>query len=255
MYCNCFALWVNAVAPVRVLSENMKTRNALFPGAAMLAFAAVSSDAAVYSSGHADFGVAYEGGVFDFHVHAAGATIDGVDVDDEEYEASEIVTLVPAAATVILPVDFPALGAVAGQNIWVLPEQENPVLPFLGLATEELAPAEWGDITFTLGSVVSPSGAGHFAVWQTGSFGTLLLHMSTADPGPDFFVTQAGTHSHHNYGFSEPGIWEIELTVSGTHVTDGFVSATETFQFQVVPESSVVLLGPLGLLAGMRRRR
>ncbi len=240
---------------MRALFESMKTRNGLFPATAMLALAVMSSDAAVYSSGHADFGVAYEERELHLHFHAEGATIDGVDGDDEEYDASEIVTLVSTAAMVTLTADFPALGAVAGQNVWVLPEQENPVLPFLGLATEELAAAEWGNITFTLGSVTSPSGAGHFAVWQVGSMGALLLHMSTADPGPDLFVMQAGTHSHHNYGFSEPGIWEIELTVSGMHVTDGFKSDTQVFTFQVVPEPSSALLTALGAAVALRRRR
>lgn len=227
--------------------------------AASIAVAALAVSAAeaalVYTSGHADLGVAYEGGELDFHLHAEGATVGGVDVDDGEYAADEVVILVSPAAMLTVPVDFAPLGVAAGETIWVLPETENPVLPFLGLATEELSSGDWGNITFTLGGVTSPSGAGHFALWQTGSFGSILLRMSTADPGEDGVTMLPNTHSHYNYGFTEPGLWEIEMTVSGTHATDGFKSATETFTFQVVPEPSSVLLAGLGATVFLRRRR
>ncbi len=223
---------------------------------ALLAAAMPAGAALIYSTGHADLAVGYEDGAFDFHFHAEGGTIDGVDVDDQEYEAGEIITLVSTAAMVTLASDFPALDAGPGQTVWVLPETENFQLPFLGLATDELSASQWGNITFTVGEVNSPSGTGHFALWQTGSFGDIILHMSTADASANnFFETPADTHSHHNYGFSEPGNWEIELTVSGTHVTDGFKTASETFTFQVVPEPSSALLAAMGALMFLRRRR
>ena len=46
--------------------------------------------------------------------------------------------------------------------------------------------------------------------------------------------------------------WQIEITVSGEHVTDGFQSSTETLVFNVVPEPSAYLLGGLQI-RGMRR--
>jgi surface-anchored protein len=217
--------------------------------------ALASASAAVYSSGHADYGVGYEGGELHFHFHAEGATVDGIEVDDQEYDIPDVITLVSSTAMMTLPIDFPALGASAGQSIWVLPEVQNIDLPFLGLATEELAPADWGNLTFTLGAVTAPGGAGEFAVWQSGSFGELLLRMSTADPGADAITLLPGNHSHYNYGFSKPGIWQVEMTVSGTHVTDGFKSDTQTLTFQVVPEPSAALLGGLGVFGLLVRRR
>ena len=65
----------------------------------------------------------------------------------------------------------------------------------------------------------------------------------------------AGVHDHYNVAFTKAGLWEVGITVSGTHVTDGVVSDSGTFRFNVVPEPSTALLGGLGLLAMFRRRR
>lgn len=211
--------------------------------------------ASVYSGGHADYGVGYEGGSLYFHFHAEGAIVDGIEVDDAEYDIPDIITQVSTDAMMTLPVDFPALAASSGQSIWVLPEIQDSNLPFLGLATEELDPAEWGNLTFTLGSVTPPGGSGEFAVWQSGSFGELLLRMSTADSEADAITILPGNHSHYNFGFTTAGTWQIEMTVSGNHITDGFKSTTETLTFHVVPEPSAALLGGLGVLGLLTRRR
>ncbi|MCW1885581.1 choice-of-anchor M domain-containing protein [Luteolibacter flavescens] len=225
------------------------------PTLAIAALLASPAHSALYTSGHADYGIGYENGDFHFHFHAEGATVDGIERDDEEFDIPDVITVVSSGAMLSLPIDFAPLGAQTGDIIWVLPEVENMTLPFLGLATEELSTSEWGDITFSLGAVTSPSGNGEFALWQSGSLGDLLLRMSTSDPSADALTLLPGSHAHYNYGFTEAGIWQIEMTVSGTHVTDGFKSATETLTFHVIPEPSVFLLGGLGLAGLVLRRR
>lgn len=220
-----------------------------------VAISTSAAQAALYTDGHADFGAAYEDGAFNFHFHGEGATVDGIERDDEEFAISEITVVASTASMVILPVAFAGLGSSVGDTVWVLPEVQNPALPFLGLATEELSASSWGNITFTLGSVISPSGSGNFALWQSGSFGETLLRMSTADPGLDQVIMQPGAHSHYNWGFTEAGNWQVEFTVSGNHAVDGFVSSTQTLNFQVIPEPSAVVLGGMGLLAAVSRRR
>lgn len=219
------------------------------------AFAGWSS-AALYTDGHGDFGLAYENGNLHFHFHAGGATVDGYETDGE-FELADVITVVSTDALMVLPVDMPALGAGSGQSVWVLPQSQNVMLPFLGLATEELPAGQWTDITFTLGTVNSPSGAGHFALWQYDVFGDTIIRMSTADPGVDEVTLGADSHAHHNWGFTEAGIWTIELTASGTHAMDGFKQTTEIITFQVVPEPSAVLVSCASavLLAFRRKRR
>ncbi len=222
--------------------------------------------AANYTAGHGDIGIAYEdegsGPEFHFHYHIGStAIVDGSPVggvDGVEYEPGELVTFVPSSTELLMPT-APALeagtGVAAGGSLWVLPISSMADTPFLGIATEELAADDWvGNIVFTLNSVVSPSGSGHFSVWDSDSFGNPTFHFSTAT-GENTLALPAGVHAHFNYGFSEPGTWTVDLSVTGTHVTDGFMSDSGTFTFQVVPEPSTALLGGLGGLAFCMRRR
>jgi hypothetical protein len=222
--------------------------------------------ALAWTSGHGDIGVEYEGGG-DFHLHLhlgeeEPAFIEGVgEVFDQEYDADEVDITVPAAAEVVLASDVSFLGALAGQSVWLLPQDGDAAAaigaPFVGWGTESLNPADWvGNIEFKLVSVTSPSGNGHFAVWQVDGFGSLTnLAMSTADPGADIVSQAADVHDHYNIAFSETGIWTVEMLVEGTHVTDGFSSGSATYTFNVIPEPSSALLGGLGLLMALRRRR
>ncbi|WP_367873287.1 choice-of-anchor M domain-containing protein [Luteolibacter sp. Populi] len=223
----------------------------------LLSMASAEAAVAYYTSGHADLGVAYEDGAFNFHFHGEGAVIDGVEVGDREYAASDIIIHGGVAATVVLPEGFvlPGLGRSAGDTVWILPWNQEEGLPFLGTASEELNPADWiGGITFTLGNVTSPSGNGEFALWRYTPFGEVAQDLSTVT-GPNSVITSTGSHDHFNWGFTEPGLWEVELTASGQHATDGLISATETFRFQIVPEPSTALLGGLGILGLFARRR
>ena len=221
--------------------------------------------AALYSSGHADIGIAYEnGGAGGFGAHwhfGPDAVVDGSPVGNypqgADFAPDQITAMVPTSQMMTLP-NSPALiagtGVDAGDDIWFLPQGEIPGVPFLGIATEKLDSAEWGDITFSLGAVTSPSGSGNFSLWNTDPFGSPNFHFSTA-LGEDTLTLSTGTHAHFSWGFSEVGIWGVEFIVSGTHVDDGFQSATETFSFNVIPEPTSVLLCGFGAFSFVLRRR
>lgn len=230
---------------------------------------ALSSSAfsAVYSAGHGDIGIAYEDGDFFFHYHlGSSATLDGVPVgnppDGEEFEPSAITVLVPQSTMTTLPNNAAlnnGTGVAPGGSIWILPQVEASGVPFLGFATEELG-SEFGNITFALGAVTSPSGSGNFSLWNNDSFGSPQFQFSTNDSsgtanGNNTFAIPVATHAHYNLGFSETGTWDIEMTVSGTHDVDGFQSSTRNFSFNVVPEPTSALLVSLGSLVLLRRRR
>lgn len=226
-----------------------------------------TSHAALLTTGHADFGVALEDGTdFHFHVHAhEEAVVDGIALaDDEEYDADAITINVPLLTKTTVSSDLAAAGVLSGDDIWILP-QGNPgsdPIPFLGIATEELLPADWSDITFSLGAVTSPTGNGDFSLWQGDGIGGLDFYFSTADAtltenGDNTLLFLPGAEDHYNWGFTEAGNWLVQLTASGTHDTLGFMSDTQTFQFSVVPEPSAyaALCGLLALaLVAVRRR-
>ena len=73
--------------------------------AAMSAFALVSSPinaANLFTAEHGDvWGIGYEDGELEPHVHIEGGVVNGVFVDEEEYHADEIITVVPQSTFVL----------------------------------------------------------------------------------------------------------------------------------------------------------
>jgi hypothetical protein len=220
--------------------------------------------ASTWTTGHGDIGVHYAAGELHLHMHLhAGAVVGGSTLGlGTEFEPGDIYTAVTGVAHLSRPSN-PALnptGVSAGSPIWILPITANPALPFLGWGTEELDSGDWtGDLTFSLVDVLSPSGNGFFSVYTPDGFGGLDFNMSNFDggiTGADFAAQAAGTHNHRFVTFSETGLWEVKLKVSGTHAVDGFIeSGTESFFFQVTPEPSKALFAGMGLSAVFFRRR
>ena len=254
---------------------------------AALAAGVAEADVVEYTDGHADIGLGYEGpGELFLHYHFEGATVDGMTVNDAEFEPEDVYTRVPDSRGFNVDSDagleFTGVmpdGNTSTSDLWILPQGNVSGVPFLGFATEELSAADWvGDLTFALTGVrftpfgTGIPGQGEFSLWQTGPFGGRTPFMSTVDgidPTEDFLSLAPGNHDHFNYGFSEEGQYEIDFTASGTHVMDGFVEDFGTFQFAVgnatpafapapVPEpGSMALIGlaACGLAGGAARRR
>jgi len=173
--------------------------------------------------------------------------------------------------------DYSFLGT-PGAPVWVLPQTQESGIPFLGVSTENKTAQSWSAFnvdspllargiasgTFASNQVTlrleTFSGPGNFFVWSTDSFGT---------PLPRFFDTSNGlsaadgrpftpaNHSHFNWAFTAPGIYELGLRASGTLTAGAQFSQSEltTFRFEVIPEpgSAALLLAGLASLA-LRRR-
>jgi surface-anchored protein len=225
------------------------------------------------TSGHVDVAVNYDGRGWEFGVH-----------DDEsgnEYEPDEATLVVPYSGRIVRPSSsaFDFLGVPVGGHIWVLPQNEDPDLLFLGIASEETNPAlfsAWspGDprlpagnfkwLRWNLVSASTPLG-GHFSMFSVGSFGDPLLWMSTFDnPNDNSFFQLVGSHSHVNWAFTAAGTYELTFQVTAM-LADGSMTTSDegTFRFRVmgpsaaVPEPSSVVLAVtgVGLIAGLRLRR
>lgn len=217
----------------------------------------------LYTSGHADIGVGYEAGALDPHWHLhEGTAVNGVPLAAEaEYAPDGLLAYVPDPA-IARPAgaqwDF--LGTAAGSPLWFIPQAEDPSKPFLGIASEELLPAEWSSLRLALVSFSGPAG-GEFSLWQADLFGTPVVRMATSDGvgAGDAFALTVGGHDHFNYGFTQPGEYAVTLKWDGVHQTDGPVTASATYGFTVqqVPEpgtATLLVLGALGWLALGRRR-
>ncbi len=128
-----------------------------------------------------------------------------------------------------IPSGFEFTGSGAGDDLWVLPQNAyNNSLP-LGFAAQlsnsyklcnwnpndaskkAIRDAKW--IRVKLKEVRGPEN-GNFSVWQTGP---VQVYMSTFDSGitgDDVFYLTDTSHTHVNWGFSEPGYYEVEFEVS-----------------------------------------
>jgi surface-anchored protein len=237
--------------------------------AGLLAAASVASLSAgaqsfIFSEGHGDIGIAYEGGAFEPHWHLhAGAVVNNSPLsEDAEYAPGDALAYVPNPS-----VNRPAgaqwdfLGTAAGNPLWTLPQSNTAGKPFLGIASEELTASEWSSLTLSLVGLNGPSG-GQFSLWQSDAFGSPVVKMASSDgfSSADTMSMIPGGHDHFFYGFTEPGVYQLTFKWDGTHTGDGAISATETFAFGVtaVPEPGevgvAVALG-LGGLAWFRNRR
>lgn len=174
----------------------------LLPAAVLTAGLLVSSvpAAAVYSKGHGDLGIAYEDGVFEPHWHLhSGAVVDGTPLaEDGEFAPHEMQALVPDPS-IARPSgsawDF--LGVTAGASVWFLPQGEDVNKPFLGIASEELEPAEWTSLTLSLVGVSGPAG-GELSLWEN-DFAGPAVKLATSDGigAADSFSLIVGSHAHY----------------------------------------------------------
>jgi surface-anchored protein len=226
-----------------------------------------ASAAITYTGGHADVGVNYDEGQWEFHFHAEGADIDGLHDVHGEFAPDEIVIRVPNHALGLCPAgaQWNFLGVAAGQPLWSLPQHahdhgqdddDDHDMPFLGIGAEELAAGIFvnDQVTLTLAAVVGP---GHFSLWQTDSFGDPVVYMSTADPDSTVpLLLTAGAHGHFNWGFTAEGVYEITVLAEGRSADGSLTSGLATYTFHVVPEPATLFLLALGVsLAGRRRAR
>jgi len=221
----------------------------------------------IYTTGHADIGVAYEDGNLVAHWHGTVSGGSAWNLPEAEYAPDEVVAQVGATrASASNSASY--LGVATGSQIYVAGLINFQ--PWLGFGAEELAGADWnGDLVIKLTDWVVPEN-GNFAMYTTNNVGTVTgdIYLSTYNPsatndpwgldmGPNVFGIGVGGHDHYTFGFTEGGHYEITLEFSGTHVTDGAKSVTATFGFDVIPEPSTyasVLIGALALFFFYRNR-
>ncbi|MGI9242009.1 MAG: choice-of-anchor M domain-containing protein [Verrucomicrobiales bacterium] len=242
-----------------------------FGASLALALASTPLSAAnLFTAEHGDvFAVGYEGGELEPHVHIEGGFVNGVFVDDDEYEPDDIVTVVPQSSFDYISgvggrpagSEWDPIGVASGAGFYFLPQVDGGPggadalgAPFAGIGTEELDAGDWSTpISIQL---VSVSGPGNFSFWQDGFSPAFFMSSADGIDGSDVYTQPAGGHDHANWGFSELGSYDITVRVSGTHAVDGPKSADATYSFAVVPEPSVGLFALLGgSLLVFRRRR
>ncbi|MEU5153927.1 choice-of-anchor M domain-containing protein [Glycomyces sp. NPDC021274] len=171
---------------------------------------------ALLDQGHVDvFGLAYEDGALDLHVH-----------DEEsatEYAPNEVLLKADNEAKTKLAAGYEFLGA-AGSTAWILPDTEVDGLLFAGYGAEEIAAGDLvGDtVEFT---VLDVEGRGGVALYQVDDFGTPNV-LFDSDEGAGSWDVAAGDHGHLNWGFTKSGLYKFTVEAEGVDAATGQTVST-----------------------------
>lgn len=115
------------------------------------------------------------------------------------------------------PSQWDFFGVPPGADLWILPQNLDPALPWLGLGAEQNVPSD-----FTSQPVIrveAVRGPGAFSLYRVGFSGQPEPLVTSADglaPGGERFELTAGSHVHASWAFTAPGTYEIDLVALGT---------------------------------------
>lgn len=208
-----------------------------------------------YTDGHMDIGARIvDGELVGFWLNDF-ATVNGVTDNTPTFAADEI-RAVGIFDDDTPPVMRPAgaqwdfLGMAAGEPIYILPSGGTPpTLPYLGLSSEDPSIGSFEELRFTLAGF---SGPGVFSLFV----GT-TVHMNTLNNTfPAGSVTlEIGDHQHYNWGFSQPGTYDLTFDLELLDGGDVVMSGSDVFRFEIIPEptTGLLMLFAAGGLALMRR--
>lgn len=175
------------------------------------------------------------------HLDLSTRLLDGaLDVSVRDDSAVPAVHRAPAGVLIdvgpqaMLPVPadpaYSFLGS-PGEPLWMLPQIQDPDLPWPGWSTEALSAAQIeGPVTWRLRRVRGP---GEFALWTNGGLGAPAVIFNSRDGLPDATAIPLGTHAHANWGFSQAGLYCLDLQMSATTSFGRAVSREQTLAFAV----------------------
>jgi surface-anchored protein len=179
----------------------------------------------VFAAGELDLEVAYEEGAFEL------VLLD--EVNEQEIEASDVLLTGVAGTLEPVPNDpaFAFLGN-PGDRIFILPQDEQEGVLFLGIAGDEIPAGEFQDDMVGL-NLVGINGPGDVFLYATDAFGAPETFFNSANgiDESDVFPINVGGHSHQNWGFSAAGAYEVILQASGIKTGNGESIASDSVSF------------------------
>jgi surface-anchored protein len=185
-----------------------------------------------YTDGHADYRPVFNNGEFSYVIHGDAGVLPEI-----EHHSDEVYTYADSNALVNRPTtaNYNFLGVDPGSPVYVLPSTQNVNLPFLGLSGESLVagqfaayrPTEDPRITSAtireyvkvqmvdkrFSGVDGSNSGGEFSLYS-GTAPTVWMATSDGISDNDSFWLYR-THFHRNLAFSKPGIYEIDVVISG----------------------------------------
>ncbi len=179
-----------------------------------------------YTNGHADFRPVYENGEFGFILNP-----DDHLLPEPTYETEEIITYLDSTALLTRGGDeqYDILGVEAGEPIYVADSSGSIAsVPYIGWSGESLVSDVFAERTIPTSTRVREyveiqmvgfrtDSGGDFTVYSVSSTGAVTARFATSDgiSEEDQIWTNVGSHSHYNTAFTQPGVYEIDVVVSG----------------------------------------
>ncbi|MBE7339645.1 choice-of-anchor M domain-containing protein [Corynebacterium aurimucosum] len=199
---------------------------------------AAPGTAATIDHGHVDLGLLLSEGQAEFLARDDSAET------PVWRQPEDVVFQVGDNALLTLPEDkaFSFVGAEPGSQVWVVPQTEQADVPWLGWNTQAPSLADNVERGVTM-EFLGHQGPGEFSLFlQNGGFEEPQLLWSTATGDSEGFWVDLGTHTHANWVFTEPGIHQIRVRMSGEGAGESAgkeVAAEATLAFAVGDDADV----------------
>lgn len=195
---------------------------------------AVATDQKALTAGHVDLGPKFLDSAWTLMVHDDSADPSvWRDLDRTVFQISD-------KAKLPVP-DDPAYAFIGtpGSQVYVVPQVQNPDVPWVGWNTQDSEVMETIDagVTLTLSGVDGPGAL--FVYLQAGNFGDAdVLWDSTKEERQDIWV-DVNTHTHANWVFTQPGVYLVQVEATADLVDGRTVSSTRTLRFAVGDATNV----------------
>lgn len=192
------------------------------------AYATESNQPVMIQAGHADFGPTLIDGKWKLKIRD--------DTGDEPVwrDPENVVFKLGGNSIIPMPDDaaYSFIGEKPGTKLYVIPQTQNPDVPWLGWNTQEGGVLNELDRGANL-SLEGVSGPGKLHVYlENGNNNPQQLWDSTKGYPQNSWI-ETNAHTHVNWVFSKPGIYHVKLTFSGKLKNGRAVSDTRVLNFAV----------------------
>ncbi|RFT38789.1 cell surface protein [Bifidobacteriaceae bacterium NR015] len=192
------------------------------------AYANEGNQPVMIQAGHADFGPTLIDGKWKLKIRD--------DTGDEPVwrDPENVVFKLGGNSIIPMPDDaaYSFIGEKPGTKLYVIPQTQNPDVPWLGWNTQEGGVLNELDRGANL-SLEGVSGPGKLHVYlENGNNNPQQLWDSTKGYPQNSWI-ETNAHTHVNWVFSKPGIYHVKLTFSGKLKNGRAVSDTRVLNFAV----------------------
>jgi surface-anchored protein len=163
------------------------------------------------------------------------------DFDEGDLDPAVVPVRIGAAAIRTVPAHLGDLLGPIGSRVWILPQHEDPQLPFFGIGAGSIPSGRFRDDQLSL-VLRRVEGPGDVVAYQVQALGDIRTLYSSRDHLPDSLKLRVGAHLHCNWAFTAPGTYRTYWYAAGVSPDGSIAESEETmFRFEVIAPPAPVL--------------